>query len=323
MGDTNPVLNGPLAGQPLGQLAAAHPNLMLGSAALATGRADLPLLFKILDAQDSLSIQVHPDDSYAREVEQEPAGKTEAWYCLDAEPGAYVIHGFTRQITPAEIRAGLADGSIERALRKVPLRPGDAIFVPAGTVHAIGGGLLLGEIQQNSDTTYRLYDWGRPREMHIQQGLTVLDPNPPGFAVSNPLTTHHDSSTVRYLLACRYFAYRQLTVRGQLHLQTQGRSFQSLFCYEGTGQIRYSEYNNSGPKSGHTLAFAHGQTIFVPAALGAFTLEGDNCRLLNSFVPDLGEDVLSPLRQAGHSPASIAALGGPPGNDLEQLITGQ
>lgn len=313
MGTDNKVLNGPLAGQALGKLCEAHPDIMLGSAVLAGGRTDLPLLFKILDAQDLLSIQVHPEDDYAREVEHVPFGKTEAWYTLDATPGAYVIHGFTRPVTPEEVRAGLVDGSVVEVLRKVELHPGDSLLVPAGTVHAIGGGLLLGEIQENSDITYRLYDWGRPREMHIEKGLEVMTPRPAGFSTSPPLPVQSGESVISYLVACRYFLYRELSVQNRLDLDTGGRSFHCLFCFSGEGAVGYG--SNGGRK---TLAFKQGQTVFIPAALGSYSLVGGGVRLLDACVPDLHLDVVEPLLAAGYSPEQIGALGGAPGNEVAQ-----
>lgn len=311
MGTDSTVLNGPWAGQTLGALVAARPDALLGRVGRVPGRADLPLLFKIIDAQDLLSIQVHPDDRYARTVEGAGYGKTEAWYVLDAPPGAYVIHGFTRPVAPDEVRAGLADGSVTGLLRRLELRPGDALLVPAGTVHAIGGGLLLGEIQENSDLTYRLYDWGRPRETHVEKGSAVLHPRPAGFGPSRPLAVADGASTIRYLVACRHFVYQAVQGRGLLALGTEGRSFHVLFCHAGAGTLHYA---------GGTLGLAPGQTVVVPAALGAYAVDGAACDLLRAFVPDLYADVIEPLMDADYSAAQIAALGGPAGNDLERMI---
>lgn len=320
MGTDNLILNGDLEGSRLGTVAATQPDLMLGSTVLASGRTDLPLLFKILDAQELLSIQVHPNDRQALEVEHMPYGKSEAWYCLDASPGAYVIHGFNRELTAEETRGGLGDGTIVSALRKIELHPGDSILVPAGTVHAIGGGLLLGEIQENSNITYRLYDWGRPREMHIEQGMGVLHASPPDFAVSESLSVALGESTVRYLVACPYFLYQEIIVQGQLKLDTHRRSFHSLFCFAGSGRLHYVE---SESDQDEVLEFAQGQTIFVPAALGTYTLEGEGLKLLRSLVPDLAQDVIAPLLEAGYSPAEIAALGGGQGNEIEMQLGAQ
>ncbi|HMA34764.1 MAG TPA: type I phosphomannose isomerase catalytic subunit [Chloroflexia bacterium] len=311
MGQANRVLNGPWAGQTLGQLVAAHPRALLGRTVLAGGRRDLPLLFKIIDANDLLSIQVHPDDHYARTVEQAAFGKTEAWYVLDAAPGATVIHGFARPVTAAEVVGGLGDGSITGLVRTLELRAGDSLLVPAGTVHAIGGGLLLAEIQENSDLTYRLYDWGRPRETHVEKSLAVLHPGPPGFAQSAPLEVATAGGTIRYLVACPYFAYQALAVQGTLSLDTAQRSFHILFGYGGAVTVGYGR---------GTVPLHSGQTILVPAALGAYTLDSAGGRVLRALVPDLHADVIAPLRAAGYAPAPIAALGGAPGNELARLL---
>jgi mannose-6-phosphate isomerase len=311
MGTENVVQNGPWAGQTLGALVAAQPDAILGRTVRASGRDDLPLLFKILDANDLLSIQVHPDDRYARSVAGAAFGKTEAWYILDAAPGAYVIHGFTRPVTPDEIRAGLGDGSITGLLRKVELHAGDSLLVPAGTVHAIGGGLLLAEIQENSNITYRLYDWGRPREMHVEESLAVLHPRPPGYGPATPLDVADAGGTIRYLVACRHFAYQALEVQDRLDLHTERRSLHVLFCYAGEATVHYRD---------QAIPIAPGQTLFIPAGLGAYAVAGAGARLLRAFVPDLAEDVIAPLMDVGYTAAQIGALGGPPGNELERAI---
>ncbi len=307
MGADNPVRNGPLAGRTLGSVVATNPRGILGYAVQSGGRNDLPLLFKILDANDLLSIQVHPDDDYARRVEGVAFGKTEAWYVLDATPGAYVIHGFTRPVTREEVRPAFADGSIEALLRKVELQKGDAFLVPAGTVHAIGGGLLLAEIQENSDVTYRLYDWGRPREMHIEQGLAVMQLGPPGFSKSRPLDLTVAGGTITYLVACPYFVYQHLTVHGDIPSDTGGRSLHCLFCSAGEGTIAYD---------GGSATLHQGETAVIPAALGAYTLHGRGFEIIRSFVPDLRVDVVAPLEAAGSRAPEIAALGGAPGNPV-------
>ncbi len=311
MGTDNRVADGPLAGQSLGAVIARDPAATLGRTVLASGRTDLPLLFKIIDAAELLSIQVHPDDRYARTVEGAAFGKSEAWHILAATPGAYVIHGFSRPVTTDEIRAGLGNGAITDLLRRVELQAGDTFYVPAGTVHAIGGGLLLAEIQENSDLTYRLYDWGRPRELHIDRSLAVLHARPPGFGLSRPLAVAAGSSSVTYLVACRYFVYQALDVADSLDCDTEGHSFHVLFAQHGTGTLVWK---------GGSASLQTGETVFVPAALRRYRINGSGLRLLRAFVPDVLEDVISPLLDAGHPAAAIAALGGGSGNELERAI---
>ncbi|HEY5054646.1 MAG TPA: type I phosphomannose isomerase catalytic subunit, partial [Acidobacteriaceae bacterium] len=182
------VETGPIAGQTLASAARSHTAQLLGaenSAALASPEhPEFPLLVKLLFPAEKLSVQVHPDDAHAQAMGQ-PRGKTECWYVLSAEPGAQIALGFKPalgfnpaltpgQIAPDAIRAAIAAGTLEDLLNWVPVFPGDMVFVDAGTVHAIGPGMVLLETQQTSDTTFRMYDYGRPRELHIDQALRVM-----------------------------------------------------------------------------------------------------------------------------------------------------
>ena len=155
-----------------------------------------PLLIKIIQANETLSVQVHPDDDYAR-IHEHSAGKTECWYVLDAVPDAKIIYGLQKDYSRSELETAIRNNTLERCLRSVPVSKGDFIFIPAGTVHAIQGGLRLLEVQQSSDITYRLYDWGRPREVHIQKGLDVLR-----YLPKSTLTPEHPFSGKS---VCPYF----------------------------------------------------------------------------------------------------------------------
>ena len=176
--DPNRIANGSLAGATLGDL-----RTQLGRA--LTGPIDpsvaFPVLTKIIDARDALSVQVHPDDAYAQRVEGQPNGKTECWYVLACEPGAELVLGWTRDTSREEYERRVADGTLGEILRRVPVRQGDAFFLPAGTLHAIGAGIQIFETQQASDLTYRIFDWnrvgadGKPRELHVQKAGDVLD----------------------------------------------------------------------------------------------------------------------------------------------------
>ncbi len=198
--DENEVLEGPLAGR---SLKVALPELgsgFLGQKAVEKYGLELPLLVKLLDTAEWLSVQVHPDDAYALAVEAHTGfhGKNEAWVILDAEPGAKIIYGVKRPVSRDELRAAAEDRSILELLNFVSVAPGDVIFVPAGTIHALGPGLLLYEVQQRSDLTYRLFDYGRGRELHLEKALDVarLEPAPvqkvrlkPGDFLSTPFFT--------------------------------------------------------------------------------------------------------------------------------------
>ena len=156
-----------------------------------TGGGDLPLLLKYLFTSERLSVQVHPDDAYAR-AHGLPHGKTECWYVLDAEPDATIALGLLHEVSKDDLRAAALDGSIERLMNWKPIRAGDVFFVPPGTIHAIGSGITLLEFQQNIDLTYRLYDYGRPRELHLDDGIAVADPAPYPAALAQHLA---DSET--------------------------------------------------------------------------------------------------------------------------------
>ena len=204
-GDESVVANGKFAGKSLRQLMEKFPREILGSAKAVAGNR-FPILCKILDARDKLSLQVHPPASKAAELKGEP--KTEMWYIADAAPGAELYVGLKRGVTRAEFEKRISDGTVTECFHRVPVRAGDTMFLPSGRVHAIGAGLVIFEIQQNSDTTYRVFDWnrvgldGKPRELHIPQSLASIDFNdfePPlvqtGFSVnenskSRPLVRH-------------------------------------------------------------------------------------------------------------------------------------
>jgi mannose-6-phosphate isomerase len=176
-GDASVIANGPLAGKDLHWLMENHERELLGDAKSANGR--FPLLIKILDAQEKLSLQVHPPAQKAAELKGEP--KTEAWYIADAAPGAELYVGLKRGVTRAEFEQKIKTGAVAECFHRVPVRAGDAMFLPSGRVHAIGAGLVIFEIQQNSDTTYRVFDWNRvgldkkPRELHIAESLASID----------------------------------------------------------------------------------------------------------------------------------------------------
>lgn len=176
-GDVSVIANGPLAGKDLRWLMEHHERELLGDSKPANGR--FPLLIKILDAEEKLSLQVHPPAHKAAELRGEP--KTEAWYIADAAPGAELYVGLKRGVTRAQFEKKIATGDVAECFHRVPVGAGDTMFLPSGRVHAIGAGLVIFEIQQNSDTTYRVFDWhrvgldGKPRELHVEQSLASID----------------------------------------------------------------------------------------------------------------------------------------------------
>ncbi|MBI1801928.1 MAG: class I mannose-6-phosphate isomerase [Chloroflexi bacterium] len=297
------VMNGPQAGQRLSQLLERNPRAVLGDS--APPDALFPLLFKYVDAQDDLSVQVHPDDLGARQQEGLPLGKTEAWYILHAEPGAVVIHGFKADLDAATVHAHLRERRLADLLSVVRVQAGDVLFVPAGVVHAIGKGIVLAEIQQNCDITYRLYDWdrklpsGQGRDLHVDKAMPVLDLTGLSEHYIPPLTIHHDGYDQQALVACRYFVLERLTIHAPQRAFRLNGKFHILSCIEGAATI-------SG------VPVAQGRTVLVPAGLETYDLSPTAvpCRLLRAYVPSLREDVIAPLVAAGHDAAGIARLGG-------------
>jgi mannose-6-phosphate isomerase len=178
-GDQSVVAGGPLAGATLADLREQHGGGLLGGAPLLAGR--FPLLIKFIDAAQTLSVQVHPDEAACARLGGGARPKTEAWYVIAAEPGALLYVGLDAPVERDRFAAAIADGTVEQLLHRLPVRPGDFVYLPSGTVHAIGAGIVLAEVQQSSDTTYRVFDWnrvgldGRPRQLHVTQALESID----------------------------------------------------------------------------------------------------------------------------------------------------
>ncbi len=224
--DENRVANGALAGATLGDLRAD-----LGTA--LTGSIDpvrvFPVLTKLIDAHQALSVQVHPGDAYAQRVEHQPNGKTECWYILACEPGAELVLGWTRDTTREEYERRVADGTLGDILRRVKVAPGETYYLPAGTLHAIGAGIQLFETQQASDLTYRIFDWnrtgadGKPRELHVQKAGDVLDYRATFPGAVSQLAYSADGLDRTLLAADQHFAVERVTVRrDEAYAETDG-----------------------------------------------------------------------------------------------------
>ena len=264
------IASGTAAGETLAAWLADHP-AVLGTR--AGGRTDMPILIKLIDAAQNLSVQVHPDDDYARRVESD-AGKTEMWYILDAAEGAEVICGVAEELSREELAAKAADGSIVSALRHVPVRRGDALLVRAGTLHGIGAGVLICEIQQSSNVTYRVYDYdrvqadGTKRELHLQKSLDVID-----FG-AKPITSGRVSAPttngITQLVCCPRYTVWHVRATGTATLSSP-KTFYCASVIEGTGRA-----------SDHELR--KGDHFIVPAGYGTLRFEGD-MQLIVSTVP--------------------------------------
>lgn len=231
-------------------------------------KGDLPVLIKLIDAKKDLSVQVHPDDEYAKLYESGQNGKTEFWYILDATKNAHIIYGFHHECTKTTIENSVSDGTLEYYLQKIPVKRDDVFLIESGTVHAIGAGTLVAEIQQSSDLTYRLYDYnrldnnGKKRELHIQKALDVADlhaaPEP-----QQPMRVlkYSPGCAIELLERCRYFQVERMLInteriRKMVTFQTDDLSFRVLLCIGGCGSISFA--NDS-------LNVFKGDCIFVPA----------------------------------------------------------
>jgi mannose-6-phosphate isomerase len=242
------VMNGPLAGRTLHDLVEQHGADLLG-AGVAPDR--FPLLVKLIDARETLSVQVHPDDASAARVGGE--AKSEMWYVLQADPGAAVYRGFHRSVAPADFLSAVREKRLEPLLRRIPVAPGDTVYVPGGCIHAIGAGCLLLEVQQCSNTTHRIYDWdrrgadGKPRELHLDQAMQVLrwSSGPDVRAETWP-----------------YFRFGTMAVRGAGRIEGDGASFECLFVESGEVRV-------NGERC------AAGSSLLIPAACRGADIEGD------------------------------------------------
>ena len=239
-----------------------------------------PVLIKLIDAKDPLSIQVHPSDEYALRVEGE-YGKTEMWVIVDCEPGAFLYFGVNRPVSKEEFRQRIEDNTVLEVLNKVEVHPGDVFFIQAGTIHAIGAGILICEIQQNSNCTYRVYDYdrrgadGRPRELHIEKALDVCRLEPSDTASRLGEVKALAGGTVQQLGACKYFSTEKLIVEEALTLEVGEDSFVSLLATDGSGWVE-------GPEN--KLAFRAGDSLLVPAGAGKVRVTG-RAVLVKTTVP--------------------------------------
>jgi mannose-6-phosphate isomerase len=272
------VHNGPLAGLSLPQVQEKLGEALLGSrnsTALAAGK--FPLLIKLLDANRWLSVQVHPSDDYAQKNEGE-WGKTEMWVILHAEPAAEIIFGFKPGVDRVKFAQAIAAERTAEWLHRLPVQYGDVIFVPAGAIHALGPGLIVVEIQQNSDVTYRIHDWGRPRPLHIRQALEVLDfkfiqPGP-----SKPIKLLDDEGLlVEQIGACAYFETERITLPPDSDFfgLCDGETFEIWAVLDGSITLSWH---------GEPLVLSKVSWLLLPANLGEFQISAEERSLLLRIV---------------------------------------
>lgn len=226
---------------------------------------NFPILIKLIDAKDNLSVQVHPDNEYAQRVEGE-YGKTEMWYVVDCDEGATLLYGFKDKISKEEFKERIENNTLLEVTNAVPVKKGDVFFIQAGTLHAIGKGILIAEIQQNSNTTYRIYDYGRvgkdgkTRELHIDKALDVTELAPAKSYPETPVE-QKDGYTQKLLSSCEYFSTYVLDIETQAELVADEKSFNSILVLEGTPDVDGVE----------TIK---GDSVFIPASTGKYTVKG-------------------------------------------------
>ncbi len=294
----------------LGELAAAEPLALVGSRGLAVtgGRPVFPLLVKLIDAVENLSIQVHPDDEAARRHDR--LGKTEAWHVLAAAPGALLYLGLRPDVSNAELAAACRrGGAAVRCLRQVTAIPGTTFLIPAGTVHALGAGVLVYEIQQPSDVTYRLDDWGRvdaagrPRDLHLDAGLAVV--NEASRPEVIPPVDLLPGARRQLIAACRYFALERLVLAANEKAMLSIcplPSPQVLTCLEGAAEVRVADAN---------VLLVEGETVVIPIGSRAGEIRGlSPAVLLRTWVPNLETEIVAPARAVGASDRAIGRLAG-------------
>jgi len=267
------VRTGEYCGKTLPEVLSLHPEF-LGEEHAKGIDGLLPILIKLIDARDNLSVQVHPDDEYAFKYENGQLGKSEMWYVMDAEPGSELIFGLSSsKITTQQLRESIANGTFEKYLHRIPIHKNDVFFIKAGTIHAIGKGALIAEIQQSSNLTYRMYDYnrrgkdGKLRQLHVDKALEVS--NLTGTqAPRQPMRVlkYAPGFASELLCRCKYFQVERMIVNSEkMEIAPLPESFRSLLCLSGEGAIIEGD---------ERLKFCKGDSIFIPATSKATTLSG-------------------------------------------------
>jgi mannose-6-phosphate isomerase len=247
----NRIANGPFAGHKLGEIASQYKRELVGTSAVCEDR--FPLLVKFLFPAEKLSVQVHPDDAGAQRM-GEPCGKTECWYVLDAKPGAQVALGLKSGTTLQEFEASIYENRVEELLNWIEVHGGEMLYVAAGTVHTIGGGMVLVETQQTSDTTYRLYDYGRPRELHIKDGLAAIK-----LTTRTGKVVHEVNTDPNMLVQSPFFQVERLKLSEPLQASVSPNSPHIVVAIEGAAMLESAEMA--------PISFAKGEAVVIPASV--------------------------------------------------------
>jgi mannose-6-phosphate isomerase len=268
---TSVILNGSLAGKPLSEVLPGNFEKILGAHSPAD--AGFPILIKFIDANKDLSIQVHPGNEY-HGVDSGESGKTEMWYILDAQEGAYIYYGFSKEVTKEEMLKHIEEKTITSILNRVYVKKGDSFYIKSGTVHSMGPGVFVAEIQQSSDLTYRIYDYdrtdaaGNTRELHIDKALDVADRTFVAGPSAKMAPSVHDGYRISRLVSCEYFTVDFAEIKTSAEFSCGDESFESILITEGSGQITFD--NSAFP----AMNVKKGDSILLPVGTGRYRIEG-------------------------------------------------
>jgi mannose-6-phosphate isomerase len=277
--DVSTVINGELKGKTLRELMEMDKAALLGNATDPNRPDRFPLMLKLLDSQDALSVQVHPDDKYANSKKEGELGKTEAWYILEADEGACIWFGLKKGTKKEEFEKRMKNGTVDQCLNKIDVKVGDVYFMPSGTVHALGPGVRMAEIQQNSDTTFRLFDWnrvgidGKPRQLHIEDGIAVTDFSEKEYGKSNSEKIEQENCKRELYIKCEKMSFEKLSAfTGQTSLNTEGKTFHILTCTSGNAEVICS---------GVTTSLKEWETCLIPAGANEYSIKAEaTCEIL-------------------------------------------
>lgn len=263
------VVGGKYSGQALFSVLQMNPQFLGSKSSKMEG---LPILVKFIDAKQDLSVQVHPDDAYARMYEHQN-GKSEMWYVVEAEPGAHLIYGFAHAVTEAQLREAVTNGTLSKHLQKVPVHKGDVFYVPAGIVHGIGAGIVIAEIQESSNVTYRVYDYdrkdqnGKQRELHFDKAVAVMDMTPAPDIYQKPRMLHYSPGYCKEIICrCEYFETERIQISDCYSFWVSESSFQVVLCLEGAFELRANT---------QVVNVEAGECAFLPADLGSCLAKGN------------------------------------------------
>lgn len=280
-GNESVVAEGPLAGKTITELTEEYKGRLLGEKVYARTGTEFPLLIKFIDARDDLSIQVHPDDALAGERHNGSKGKTEMWYVVQADEKAHLMSGLTKNITPEEYAAKVEDNTITEVLHDYNVQAGDVFFLPAGRIHSIGTGCFIAEIQQTSDITYRIYDFGRvgldgkPRELHTELSKAAID-----YTVLEDYKTAYEDvkNAENEIVSCDYFTTSLFDLDKPVSVPVKARdSFLIVICTGGNGSLTDSE--------GNAITLRQGETVLIPACTESVTFAPDKeLKVITSYI---------------------------------------